>query len=175
MSDDDLIVEVFESPIYLDYHYIAGRSSAEFLKATHEGRLLGRRSRGTGKVLVPPQGVCPETGDFLGEVVELGHSGTVIGFTVVHLPIPGSELKPPFAVANILVDGADEAFSHLVGECEAADVRLGMRVEAVWKPHEQWGYGLENIRWFRPIDEPDVDLEALKVEHLVAAEGRRHA
>ena len=175
MASDEEVVEVFESPIYLDYHYIAGHSAAEFLKATRQGRLLGRRSRGTGKVLVPPQGVCPETGDFLGDVVELGHRGTVIGFTVVHLPIPGSELKPPFAVANILVDGADETFSHLIGECDAADVRLGMRVEAVWKPSEHRGYGLENIQWFRPLGEPDVDLEALKAERLAAAEGHRHA
>ena len=33
--------------------------------------------------------------------------------------------------------------------CDPADVRMGMRVEAVWKPREEWGTTAENIDHFR--------------------------
>jgi hypothetical protein len=36
-----------------------------------------------------------------------------------------------------------------------------MRVQAKWKPREEWDYSLENIRYFAPIDEPDVDVATL--------------
>jgi hypothetical protein len=29
----------------------------------------------------------------------------------------------------------------------------------VWKPREAWDYTLENIRYFKPTGEPDVELE----------------
>jgi len=53
----------------------------------------------------------------------------------------------------------------LLQECDAADVRMGMRVEAVWAPKEEWGPTAENIRYFRPVDEPDVPYDEFK-EHL---------
>ena len=49
----------------------------------------------------------------------------------------------------------------LIQECEAESVRIGMRVEAVWAPEEDWGPTMENIRYFRPIDEPDVPTEKM--------------
>ena len=45
------------------------------------------------------------------------------------------------------------------------DVRMGMRVQAVWVPKEEMGHTFENIRYFRPIDEPDVPFEQF-AEHL---------
>ena len=33
---------------------------------------------------------------------------------------------------------------------------MGQRVEAVWRPQEEWGYAMDNILYFKPIDEPDV-------------------
>lgn len=36
-----------------------------------------------------------------------------------------------------------------------------MRVEPVWKKKKDWGYSLENILYFKPTNEPDVDIEKL--------------
>ena len=35
-----------------------------------------------------------------------------------------------------------------------------MRVEAVWKPREEWGPSLENIAHFRPTGERDAPFES---------------
>ena len=37
-----------------------------------------------------------------------------------------------------------------------------MRVKAVWKPKSEWRHSLENIKWFIPTDEPDVDVTKLR-------------
>ena len=65
----------------------------------------------------------------------------------------------------ILLDINHFPFFALVLECEADDVRMGMRVEALWAPVEEWGPTFENIRYFRPIDEPDAPYESFQ-EHL---------
>ena len=65
-------------------------------------------------------------------------------------------------VANILLDGADISFTGLLQECPMEDVRVGMRVEAVWRDSSEWDYSSENIKYFRPIDEPDVPFEDIK-------------
>ena len=62
------------------------------------------------------------------------------------------------------IDDSDISFVHLVSEVANQDIRIGMRVEAVWKPEDEWGYSFENISHFRPYDAPDVDVEALRKE-----------
>jgi uncharacterized OB-fold protein len=99
------------------------------------------------------------------EEVEVDDKGTVTTFCIVRVPSANIDLALPYTAAHILLDGADIPFFALIQECEAEDVRMGMRVEAVWKPREEWGPSLGNIRYFRPIDEPDVPFEKFK-EHL---------
>ena len=99
----------------------------------------------------------------------------MIGFTTVHLPIPGSKLVPPFTVANILLDGADQACSHLISECDIDAVAIGMRVVAVWRPAEVWNNSLENIEYFKPTSESLVDIDALQQQCLAKAEQRKEA
>lgn len=166
--------EAVERPVYLNYRYRASAQANRFLHAIKQGRILGVRSVGTGKVLVPPPGVCSESGTLTPDsLIELPDVGTVLSFTIVHLPIPNSRLKPPFVVANILLDGADQAFSHIVSECDPADVTIGTRVKAHWKPEADWDFGLENIEYFVPSGEPPVDIDALRTRRL--EEARRHA
>jgi len=165
-------VDAFEAPIYHRYHATSSRALTPFLHALRRGELLGHLSPATGKVLFPPLGACPESGIATSQGVTLADTGTVIGFTTVHLPIPGSKLVPPFTVANILLDGADQACSHLVSGCALADVAIGMRVKAVWRPREAWDYRMENIEYFEPTGEPLVDVDVLKAECLARAAAR---
>ena len=99
------------------------------------------------------------------EDVELPGHGVVTTFCIVNVPFMGQRITPPYVAAYILLDGADIAFLHLVLGCEAADVRMGMRVEAVWRPREEWGPTLQNIDHFRPTGEPDAPYESY-AEHL---------
>lgn len=150
-----------ESPSYLTYNFTAGGATARYLAKLKEGKLVGQRSPATGEVYIPPRGSCPASGLPTEEEVELSDKATVESFTIVYIPIPNNPIKPPYVIANLVLDGANISFLHLLSECKNEDVRIGMRVQAVWKPEEEWGYAMENIKHFKPIDEPDVPVEKI--------------
>jgi uncharacterized OB-fold protein len=94
------------------------------------------------------------------EEVELPDTGGVTTFCVVSVPFRGQRVEPPYVAAAVLLDGADIAFQHLILGCEPGEVRMGMRVRAVWRPRHQWGQTPENIDHFQPTGEPDAPYES---------------
>jgi len=145
-------VNSIQTPIALEYSYTPGLASSRFLRAVAEGRLIGQRCPVCRKVYIPPRGSCPTDGVPTEEEVELPDRGVVTTFCIVNVPFAGHAIEMPYVAASILLDGADIAFQHLVQEIPAAEIRIGMRVQAVWKPREQWGPSLENIRHFCPYE-----------------------
>jgi uncharacterized OB-fold protein len=115
------------------------------------------------------------TGDH--DEVELGHEGTVSGFTII-TPIAyyGQEATEPFVYASVLIDGAD---TPLIGQdivgIPHERLRTGLRVRAVWRPPtDRSGAGITNRSWsdlssiiagFEPAGEPDAAEETYR-EHL---------
>ncbi|KAA0021953.1 Zn-ribbon domain-containing OB-fold protein [Antrihabitans cavernicola] len=165
MQSDEPAVTVITTPVRLEYMHTASDAESNYLRALAQGKLLGGRTDPNGKIYIPPRGASPADGRPTTEYVELPDHGIVTTFCVVNVPFLGQRIKPPYIAAYVLVDGADIAFLHLILECDPAEVRMGMRVEAVWKPREQWGYSLENIDHFRPTGEPDADYDSYK-HHL---------
>lgn len=157
MSDDVLRVR---TPIGVDYGWTAGPRSTAYLQGLIDGKLLGKRCPTCTKVYFPPRnGTCPMCGVLLGDDdVEVGQAGTVTTFCVVNVPFLGQKIVPPYVAATILLDGADIGVQHLILGIDADKVRMGMRVEAVWKDSSQWGPTLENIDHFQPTGEPDVEF-----------------
>ncbi|AOW93479.1 DNA-binding protein [Rhodococcus sp. WMMA185] len=158
-------VTMITTPVDLDFMHSASAEESFYLRGLKEGKLIGGRTGPGGKVYIPPRGANPTDGIPTKEQVELPDRGIVTTFCIVNVPFLGQRIKPPYVAAYVLLDGADIAFLHLILECDAADVRMGMRVEAKWKPREEWGYTLENIEYFRPTGEPDADYETFK-HHL---------
>jgi uncharacterized OB-fold protein len=153
------------TPVALDYLYAASPEESAFYRGLAEGRILGQRCPTCHKVYVPPRSACPADGTPTTDEVELPDKGTVTTFCIVNVPFLGQRIKPPYVSAYVLLDGADIAFLHLILDIPAEEVRMGMRVEAVWKPREEWSTTIENISHFRPVDEPDADYETYK-QHL---------
>ena len=81
---------------------------------------------------MPPRGADPELGEPTAEQVELAHTGTVTSFCVVNVAFYGQDDGDPLHGGLILLDGADLPIMHLIQEVAVDDVRIGMRVEAVW-------------------------------------------
>lgn len=153
------------TPVALDYTYAASPEESAFFRGLEEGRIIGQRCPQCQKVYVPPRGACPVDGVPTAGEVELAGTGTVTTFCVVNVPFLGQKITPPYVSAYVLLDGADIAFLHLILGVPAEEVRMGMRVEAVWRPREEWGTTVENISHFAPTGEPDADYESYKV-HL---------
>jgi uncharacterized OB-fold protein len=153
-------VSMITTPIELSYEHTASAEESAFLRGLAQGRLLGQRCPACGKVYLPPRAACPADGVPTAEEVEVADTGTVTTFCVVGVPFRGQRVEPPYVAAAVLLDGADIAIQHLILGCEPDEVRMGMRVIAVWKPREEWGLTPENIDHFRPADEPDAPYES---------------
>jgi uncharacterized OB-fold protein len=124
-------------------------------------------------VYAPPRGYCPidviETTD--ADEVTLANTGVVTNFTVV-TPVQyyGQEKTEPFAKVSIQLDdpGGTLTLQDTI-DVPVDEVRVGMRVEAVWEdPGERDVSELTNrsfgsaegaIRGWRPTGEPDVPAD----------------
>jgi uncharacterized protein len=164
-TDDRDPVTVQVAPSSIEIQHTASLPESAFLRGLEEGKLLGARTGKDGKVYFPPKEADPATGLELDNFVELPDKGTVTTFAIINIPFAGQRIKPPYVAAYVLLDGADIAFLHLVQEIDASEVRMGMRVQAVWKPREEWGLGIDNIEYFKPTGEPDADYDTYK-HHL---------
>lgn len=153
------------SPVSLDYDYAASPEESKFFRGLADGKILGQRCPKCQKVYVPPRGACPVDGVPTTDEVEVADHGTVTTFCIVNVPFLGQKIEPPYVSAYVLLDGADIAFLHLILGVEASEVRMGMRVKAVWKPRDEWGTTIENISHFEPTGEPDADFETYRI-HL---------
>src|SRR5579859_2322684 len=122
------------TPVRLTYQHTASPTESDYLRGLAAGRLLGRRCPACGKVYIPSRLTCPADGVPTDTEVELPDTGTVTTFSVVNVAYPGQRVTPPYVAAAVLLDGADIAFQHLVLGCPPGEVRMGMRVRAVWRP-----------------------------------------
>lgn len=164
-TTDDAEVTGIIAPVHLDYTYAASPEESAFFRGLSEGRIVGQRCPKCEKVYVPPRPACPTDGVPTSEEIELGQTGTVTTFCIVNVPFLGQKITPPYVSAYILLDGADIALQHLILDIPVEEIRMGLRVKAVWKPREEWGTTIENISHFAPADEPDADFDTYK-HHL---------
>jgi uncharacterized OB-fold protein len=156
---DAAAVTMTITPIRLRYEHTASPGESTYLRGLAEGRLTGQRCPVCGKVYIPSRGTCPVDGVPADQEVELPDTGTVTTFSIVNVAYPGQQVTPPYVAAAVLLDGADIAFQHLILGCDPAEVRIGMRVRAVWRPREEWATTASTIRHFTPTGEPDAPYE----------------
>lgn len=131
------------------YRHSTGETIGRFLAGLKEQKKIwGQRVAGQG-VVVPPLGYSEIDGSSGGDWVEVGPAGTVTAFAVVREPL--ERLHPssaPFAFVLVRLDGADTALPHVViGGLER--VRVGARVEAIWKPDGERVGHVRDIAGFR--------------------------
>ncbi len=155
-------IQRIQVPASLEYAYIPGVAPTRFLRGLAQKKILGERCPVSGDVYVPPRGISPVVGLPTTEQVELSHKGSVSSFCVVHIGFGVNAPPTPFCSALILLDGASVSVYGPIQEIDPSDVRIGMRVEAVWVDDDQLTTSFENIKWWRPIDEPDAPAEDMK-------------
>jgi hypothetical protein len=151
-------VRYVDTNMYLPFDYVAGDYRAIYLRALKDKKILGSRCARTGKVYVPPVACVPETMGPATELVEVADRGVITTFCVVNIPVYGRDLALPYVCASVVLDGADLAIFALIQEVDVSQVRMGMRVEAVWKPDAERQGDHTDILHFRPTGEADVPL-----------------
>lgn len=147
------------TPISLDYSYTPGRAVSRFLRGIAQRKIVGERCPECTNVYVPPKGACARCGVATSEEVQIKPTGTITTYCVVNVPFTGQAVECPYVSASIVLDGADIPIMHLIQEVAAEEVRMGMRVEAVWVDESEMKPTVESIKYFRPTGEPDVPFQ----------------
>ena len=133
------------------YEWDAGVAISRFLDGLEEARILGRECRGCERVLVPPRMFCERCFRDTDGWVEVETTGTVQTYSICHIRYDMQPLEEPELPAVVAIDGSSGGFLHKLGEVAPEDVRIGMAVEAVWKPEEEREGSILDIAYFRPL------------------------
>lgn len=129
-------VESFVLKGVIDYPYkwAVGNAAARFFsELKNSTRVVGLKCDKCGKVMVPPADVCGACFTEPSEWVEVGPAGTVQTFTVVEKKLFWSPVDPPYAIVAVRFDGADTDFFLIMKEPDKEKLKIGARVEPVWK------------------------------------------
>jgi uncharacterized OB-fold protein len=141
--------EVLSAPNILEYPYTrsVGPVMSRFLTGLRDRRIEGIRT-GDARVLVPPTEYDPDTGEALGDFVEVGQTGVVTTWAWVSTPRAKHLLDRPFAWALVRLDRADTGMLHMVDAGAEARMSTGMRVRVRWRD-ERKGH-ITDIECFDP-------------------------
>jgi uncharacterized OB-fold protein len=132
-----------------EYRWDAGEAIGRYLDGLRAGRILGRECRVCERVLVPPRMFCEQCFRPTDRWVEVPATGTVATFSVCHVTWDMRPLTVPELPA--VIELANGGILHFLGDVEPGHVRIGMGVEAVWKPAAEREGSILDILYWRPV------------------------
>lgn len=138
----------------LNYSWSTGIAVTRFLQELKQGKIIGRKCNKCDRVLVPPRIFCEDCFRTTDEWVYVKDTGVVNTYSIAHVGTDASRLKEPMYIAVINVDGPTKGmgFLHYLGEIKSEhEIKVGLKVQAVWKPEDQRTGSILDIRYFKPI------------------------
>lgn len=132
------------------YTRYAGRTGSQFLIELRDNKkIIGTKCPVCHRVYVPARSFCHVCFKPMDEWVKVSNDGTLMSYTMVYQSEPSYPVKTPFAYGIIKLDGADTGITHIIGEVSPNDLKIGVRVQAIFKD-ERVGSILD-IMYFKPI------------------------
>jgi uncharacterized OB-fold protein len=91
----------------------------------------------------------------MSEYIPLGDTGVVNTFSLCYVTWDVKRIKDPEVPAVIDLDGASplHGIMHKLGDVQPDQVKIGMKVQAVWKPASEREGAITDILYFKPIEE----------------------
>jgi acetyl-CoA C-acetyltransferase len=140
----------------LRYAWDNGFALTTYLDGFKNGKIRGSRCGKCGRVMIPARAFCEICNLApVSEYYDLPDTGTVQTFTLSHVnwdssPLPKGKVNI-FAV--IAIDGASPEMGlvHKLGEVKPEDVKIGMKVKAVWKQATERVGNVLDLMYFRPM------------------------
>lgn len=135
------------------YAWDAGVAIGRYLRELKEGRLIGVRCNQCHRTVIPPRTVCEWCFRPMDDWVYLPDTGTVNTFSLCHVTWDMQYPDEPELPAVIDIDGTQPSVGilHLLGEIDPQAVKIGMKVQAVWKPAEEREGSILDIKYFKPL------------------------
>src|SRR5438128_11798285 len=137
------------------YAWSAGEAMSRFLEELQNGRLIARTCRKCARVLFPPRMFCEECFRPTDAWTYVRDTGTIETYSISYIDLDAKRIETPILVGVVSVDGASPKMGimHYFGEMAPETIRIGMRVEAVWRPQAEREGSVLDIRYWRPLRE----------------------
>jgi len=137
------------------YAWSAGEAMSRFLEELQQGRLVARTCRRCKRVLFPPRMFCEECFRPTDGWTYIRDTGTIETFSVSYLDRDARRIAQPILVGVVSLDGASPMMGmmHYFAEMTPDQIRIGMRVKAVWRPPAERRGSVLDIAYFRPLRE----------------------
>ncbi len=137
------------------YAWDTGVGIGTYLASLKNGVILGSHCPSCRRTVVPPRVVCEWCYRPMDEFVPLKDTGTVNTYSLCYVTWDVQRIKQPEIPAVIEIDGASplHGIMHMLGEVDPQDVKIGMRVRAVWKPPRERVGSINDILYFKPLQE----------------------
>jgi uncharacterized OB-fold protein len=149
MTKNSVKPAVVEAESISTFQVTVGATGSKFLIGIRDNKkIMGIKCPRCKKVYVPPRSHCPTCCVKMDEWVELSGKGTLDTFTVVRYKEPYQPKEPPIVYGIIKLDGADTGLPHIIGEVDPNKVKIGMRLEPVFKDERE--ASLLDIDHFKP-------------------------
>jgi uncharacterized protein len=138
-----------------EYGWDTGVAIAKYLEGLKNGVIYGAYCATCRKMLVPPRSVCEECFHPTTHFVPLKDTGTVMTFSLCYVTWDVKRIQNPEIPAVIEIDGASpqHGILHKLGGVSPDDVKIGMRVKAVWKAKKDRMGAITDIDYFSPKKE----------------------
>ncbi|GAF83585.1 unnamed protein product [marine sediment metagenome] len=135
------------------YAWDAGVAIGRYLAELKEGRLTGVRCQSCRRTVIPPRNFCEWCFRPMDDWVTLPDTGTVNTFSLCYVTWDMQYLTEPQLPAVIDIDGTRPlvGIMHMLGEVDPKEVKIGMRVQAVWKPAEEREGSILDVKYFKPV------------------------
>ncbi len=137
------------------FKYAVGMYGSRFFREIRDNRrFMGVKCPACGKVYIPPRGVCGNCFVEMNEWVEVGPGGSIGTYTILRYafidPETGAQKPVPYGYGFIKLDGADTLFQHYINIEDESKIRVGARVEPVFK--KEMKGSIRDIEYFRIVD-----------------------
>jgi len=144
-------LKAWEGEFPVQYLYTFGVAGERFFREIKENaKIWGVRCPQCQITVVPPSLYCERCFERLEEWVEVGHQGEIHTYTICYREMDGFPKDSPTILALIKISGVEGGLVHRVGEVDLKDIKIGMKVEAVFKPKAQRKGSILDILYFRP-------------------------
>jgi hypothetical protein len=140
----------------LQYAWDDGVAIGRYLAELKNGKIIARKCNKCRRIMLPPRMFCEYCWVPTDEWVYVKDTGKVNTWAVCYVNWDASRIKKgekPHLPTVVEIDGASPGTGmlHKLGEVDPSEIKVGMKVKAVWKkPSEREGK-ITDIMYFKPV------------------------
>ena len=113
--------------------YTKQTKAVDFMRFLEQGKVVGTKCKGCGRIFFPPKIDCPKCLKSDTEWLEISGTGKLITYTKVNYGPVGFESKAPYILGVAQFDEGIQIMAALSKEIEESDITVGMEVKVIPK------------------------------------------